>query len=130
MIAVAELPIDVTIQVQLIRILLDVFTPELSAHGQADSAGRQIEQIDRIDIQIQFGQLGGVDIFRMHSGKVHRRLIGRERRSGNGVNGLNGMVVPMKEGEVGSKMGSFAFRIRLNRETETSVPCKVFLIWL
>ena len=41
-----------------------------------------------------------------------------------------GMVVPMNCEDVGSKMGSAAFRMRLNREADWSVPVEMFCTWL
>ena len=65
----------------------------------------------------------------MNRREVYRRLVGGmgTRKSPNGSNGI---VVPIKSAEAGSKIGSAAFRMRLKRLTETNVPFSVSLTWL
>src|SRR5215217_4099016 len=70
---------DVTLDVQHIRLLFQRFAAELTTEGQTNTAGGQVEERRRVDRRIQRPQLRGVFVLGMHSGKIDRGLIRRNR---------------------------------------------------
>ena len=67
---------NVAVEVQLIDILGQLLAPELAAESEADATSRELEQLCRVDVQIEGSQLRRLDVFRMHGGKVGRRRVG------------------------------------------------------
>src|SRR5205814_3859410 len=51
---------DVAVDVELVGIFVQGFTPELSADGKANSAGRQIEKVGRVDGRVDGGQFRSI----------------------------------------------------------------------
>src|SRR2546430_800180 len=69
------------ITVEPVGSFFQVFTPELTADCETDSAGRQIEEIGGVNRGVQRRQLGNVLVFRMNRGEVDRGLIRRNRNT-------------------------------------------------
>ena len=119
----------IAVNAQLVDILSQLFAPELAAECEADATGRELEQLGRIDVQIESSQLRRVDVFRMNGGEVGRSRVGRNRRPERISEGIEGTVSPSST-PPGRKIGSFWFRIRLKREVETRVLVEVAFTWL
>ena len=81
---------NVAVLAQLIDILLQRLITELAAESEADTASRELEQLGRVDVQIEGLQLRCVDVFRVNGGEFGRSRVGWNRgpqRISEGIEG-------------------------------------------
>src|SRR4051812_2992063 len=70
---------DIATDVELVRIFVQGFAPELAAERKTDSTGRQIEQGGRVDGRIDRSEFRSVKVCRMDASELDRRSVGGNR---------------------------------------------------
>ena len=90
MLAPAEAADNVAVFAQLIDILFQRLLTELAAESEADTTSRELEQLGRVDVQIECPHLRRVDFFRVNGGEFGRSRVSWNRgpqRISEGIEG-------------------------------------------
>ncbi len=82
----------IAVNAQLIDILGQLLAPELATESEADATSRELEQLGRVDVQIEGSQLRRVDVFRMNGGEVGRSRVGWNRGPERIAEGIEGRL--------------------------------------
>ena len=110
---------NVAVHAQLIDILGQLLLAELAAESEADATSRELEQLGRIDVQIEGSQLRRIDVFRMNGGEVGRAELAANRGPSASPKGLKALS-PART-PPGGRWDRSGSEFRLKREVEISV---------
>ena len=103
----------------IIRVKIILFPPPVTAEGESNRPSRHVKQIGRVNVKVRRGQRRLRQVpDRLHEQTRSREYCSQKSAAVKLVNGLYGIVVPIKSEESGSKIESFAFMMRFKRDAE------------